>query len=129
VFLILISESLLKKKKYKRYLFLEGGSTKPNQNLKLAQLIEQAKKANMPSATIKNFLEKMEATKNKNHKGIIEVRGPGGYIMLISYLTHNPKAFAMDVYSKLKKTRYNQIFVICYKYIFFYYIPELIIIT
>jgi len=65
----------------------------------------------MPSATIKNVLEKMEANKNKNHKGIIEVRGPGGYVMLISYLTHNPKAFAVNVYSKLKKTRYNQIYI------------------
>jgi len=108
VFLILISELLFKKNKYKKYLFLEGGSTKPNQNIKLAQLIEQAKKANMPSTTIKNFLEKMEAIKNKNHKGIIEVRGPNGYVMLISYLTHNPKAFVMDINSKLKKTRYSQ---------------------
>ncbi|XP_072746820.1 translational activator of cytochrome c oxidase 1 isoform X2 [Anoplolepis gracilipes] len=82
----------------------ENGSTKPTHNSKLAQIIEQAKKANMPVGSINNFLEKMEARKNKTQTGIAEVRGPNGYVMLVHYTTDNPKAFIMLLKSKLKKT-------------------------
>lgn len=61
----------------------------------------------MPLASIKTFLERIEARKNKNQKGIIEVRGPNGYVMLVSYTTDNPKLFAIELNSKLKKTRYE----------------------
>ncbi|CAL1689336.1 unnamed protein product [Lasius platythorax] len=85
----------------------EGGNTKPSHNSRLAQLIEQAKKANMPVASINNFLEKMEARKNKTQAGIAEVRGPNGYILLVRYKTDNAKAFIMQFKSKLKKTSGN----------------------
>ncbi|TGZ31926.1 translational activator of cytochrome c oxidase 1 [Temnothorax longispinosus] len=83
----------------------ENGSTKPTHNLKLSQVIERAKKVNMPVASIKSFLEKMEARKNKTQTGIIEIRGPNGYVMLVCYTTDNPKAFSHELNAKLKKTR------------------------
>lgn len=90
------------------YLLSESGSARPSHNLKLAQVIEQAKKVNMPAASIKSFLERMEGRKNKTQTGILEVRGPNGYIMLVSYVTDNSKAFIQELNSKLKKTRYGQ---------------------
>lgn len=63
----------------------------------------------MPVASINNFLEKMEARKNKTQAGVAEVRGPNGYILLVRYKTDNAKAFIMQFKSKLKKTRYEYI--------------------
>ncbi|XP_018406993.1 PREDICTED: translational activator of cytochrome c oxidase 1 isoform X2 [Cyphomyrmex costatus] len=82
-----------------------GGTTNPNNNLKLSKIIERAKKVNMPVASIKSFLDKMETRKNKTQAGVIEVRGPSGYTMVVSYMTDNPKAFLIEFNSKLKKTK------------------------
>ncbi|XP_076168424.1 translational activator of cytochrome c oxidase 1 isoform X2 [Ptiloglossa arizonensis] len=47
----------------------------PSENSKLAQLVDQAKKANMPAATLNKVLEKLQ--KNENHKiEVLPVRGP-----------------------------------------------------
>ena len=62
----------------------------------------------MPAASIKSLLAKMEARKNKTQTGVIEVRGPNGYIMLVCYITDNPKSFLIELNSKLKKTKYEQ---------------------
>lgn len=62
----------------------------------------------MPAASIKSFLEKMEARKNKTETGVLEVRGPNGYVMLVCYITDNSKSFVMRLNSKLKKTKYEQ---------------------
>lgn len=75
--------------------------------MQLARLVEIAKKANMPSASIKKFLDKMESQKHKTQTGIIEVRGPGGYFMLVRYTTDNAKLFEIHLNTKLKKTRYE----------------------
>ncbi|XP_011865267.1 PREDICTED: translational activator of cytochrome c oxidase 1 [Vollenhovia emeryi] len=83
----------------------EGGSTKPDNNLRLCQLIERARKSNMPVASIKSFLDRMEARKHKTQSGIQEVRGPNGYVMLVRYTTDNPKRFVGELNAKIKKTR------------------------
>ncbi|KAL0116101.1 hypothetical protein PUN28_011159 [Cardiocondyla obscurior] len=83
----------------------EGGSTKPSDNLKLSKTIDRAKKANMPIASIKDFLDRMEARKDKNHTNIQEIRGPSGYAMIVRYTTDNPKAFICELNSKIKKTK------------------------
>ncbi|XP_020297021.1 uncharacterized protein LOC109861684 isoform X2 [Pseudomyrmex gracilis] len=84
---------------------IQCGSTDPDKNLKLSQVIERAKKANMPVASIKSFLEKMEFSGNKTEKGLLEVHGPNGYIMLVSFTTDNPKSFTAKLNGELKKTR------------------------
>ncbi|XP_025262169.1 translational activator of cytochrome c oxidase 1 [Camponotus floridanus] len=82
----------------------ETGITRPSHNIKLAKLIEQAKKVNMPVASINTFLEKMEARKNKNRTGVIEIHGPSGYVALVRYTTDNVKALMTLLHTKLKKT-------------------------
>lgn len=89
-------------------LFLVGGNTDPDKNVKLSQIIERAKKANMPVATIKSFLEKMESSGMKTENSLLEVHGPNGYIMLVSFTTDNPKSFALKLNTELKKTRYEK---------------------
>ncbi|KAL6268451.1 hypothetical protein P5V15_001586 [Pogonomyrmex californicus] len=84
---------------------INEGGTNLSYNPKLSQVIERAKKANMPVASIKSFLEKMETRKNKIQTGLIEVRGPNGYVMLVCYKTDNPKSFAIELNSKIKKTK------------------------
>lgn len=69
----------------------------------------------MPVATIKSFLEKMELRKNKTQTGVLEVRGPTGYVMLVCYTTDNPKSFLIELNSKIKKTRYEQYIFLAYK--------------
>lgn len=87
----------------------------PTHNVKLAKLIEQAKKANMPVASINAFLEKVEARKNKTQTGAIEIRGPSGYVMLVRYTTDNIRSFMILLHTNLKKTWYEN-------YIHFIYI-------
>jgi len=70
----------------------------------------------MPVASINTFLEKMEARKNKSQTGIIEIRGPSGYVALVRYTTDNVKAFTTLLHTKLKKTWYDNY------YIHFFYI-------
>lgn len=66
----------------------------------------------MPVASINNFLEKMEARKNKTIPGVIEVRGPNGYILLARFTTDNVKTFIIEFKTKIKRTRYEYILFI-----------------
>ncbi|XP_014474944.1 PREDICTED: translational activator of cytochrome c oxidase 1 [Dinoponera quadriceps] len=86
-----------------KFAIKEHGSAKPEDNLKLAQIIEQAKKANMPLATIKNCIEKIESRKDKTKEGTIEIRGPGSYVMIAHYMTDNTKQMQLELNCKLKK--------------------------
>lgn len=65
----------------------------------------------MPVASINTFLEKMEARKNKSQTGIIEIRGPNGYVALVRYTTDNVKAFTTLLHTKLKKTWYDNYYI------------------
>lgn len=65
----------------------------------------------MPVASINTFLEKMEARKNKNQTGIIEIHGPSGYVALVRYTTDNVKALTTLLHTKLKKTWYDNYYV------------------
>jgi len=70
----------------------------------------------------------MEARKNKTQTGVLEVRGPNGYVMLVCYTTDNAKSFAMELNSKIKKTKYeyySNVFSI-YKYVFNMYLKHVI---
>lgn len=61
----------------------------------------------MPAISIKSFLEKMELRKHKDKSGIIEIRGPNGYVMLIRYTTDHIKEFQIQINIKLKKCWYE----------------------
>lgn len=52
----------------------EGKSTNPSSNTHLEQAIEQAKRANMPVASIQNVLKSASISKADSKKHILEVR-------------------------------------------------------
>lgn len=57
-----------------QFLFVEGGSVDPKINLKLAQTIEQAKRANMPVATIHSVLKSCQQDKSGAKSHILEIK-------------------------------------------------------
>lgn len=98
------------------YYFTEGKSAKPEDNPKLAKLIEGAKKKSLPLTTIKNFLEKMQTAKPLQ-KAIVESRGPAGSLALIYVLSDNIVQTRNEINHQLKKIRYK-----LHKRFFIYYI-------
>lgn len=79
----------------------EQGTAKPSENLLLARLIDQAKKANIPTAKIDNIIERI--TSSKSHSGTIELRGPGCSIFILEYLSRNRLLTRNNVKSAIKK--------------------------
>ncbi|CAH0549207.1 unnamed protein product [Brassicogethes aeneus] len=82
----------------------EGGSTDPKSNLKLAQIIEQAKRANMPQATIASILKSSQADKSGAKSHLIEIKGPGSCIILCEVFTSNLNQLKQSIATSLKKT-------------------------
>ncbi|PSN51062.1 Translational activator of cytochrome c oxidase 1 [Blattella germanica] len=76
--------------------FIQGGGTDPNFNARLASTIEQAKRYNMPAATIKNAIEQCKASNKGDGKSVYyELRGPGGCTIIVCILSDNiPKTRA-----------------------------------
>lgn len=57
------------------YSFSEGnGSIDPKLNLKLSQVIDQARRANMPTATIQSILKSCQSDKSQARAHIIEIK-------------------------------------------------------
>ncbi|KAK0175769.1 hypothetical protein PV327_009493 [Microctonus hyperodae] len=80
----------------------EGKSAKPEINLKLAQIIEEAKKKSMPVATINGVLEKIENAKPKTVE-LVDFRGPGNSIFILKLLTENLKGIRMNLNTVFRK--------------------------
>lgn len=59
----------------------------PKLNNKLANLLEEAKKNNIPSSTVENAFKKAE--RKKTMFGTIEMVGPGGCLIIMEYETDN----------------------------------------
>ncbi|XP_014207420.1 translational activator of cytochrome c oxidase 1 [Copidosoma floridanum] len=85
----------------------EGKSAKPEENSKLAKLIEQAKKRSLPMTTVKSFLEKMQSSKNRVNSVVFESRGPSGSIFLIHVLCENVNATKNQLNTHLRKTKFS----------------------
>lgn len=82
----------------------EGKSAKPEENIKLARLVDQAKKNSLPMATIKSFLEKMQNSKAKGQTAVYESRGPSGCVVLIQLLSENVVHTKNNLNTHLRKT-------------------------
>lgn len=69
----------------------EGGGPDPNFNARLASVIEQSKRYNMPLASIKNALENAKESESKTalKSDYYEIRGPGGCTIIVSVLSSN----------------------------------------
>lgn len=81
----------------------EGKSANPDENIKLRQVIDRAKIANMPVATIKRCLESFNADKSNYESYFAEIKGSGGYTMVINYVTDTQKKVLSDIKSRTKK--------------------------
>ncbi|XP_076241305.1 translational activator of cytochrome c oxidase 1 [Calliopsis andreniformis] len=81
----------------------ETGIIDPDKNLRLAQLIEQAKKASMPVTTIKTFLEKMKNKTEKSQIEILPIRGPGGCTLILYIASSNITYTKLGISAIVKK--------------------------
>ncbi|XP_072311608.1 translational activator of cytochrome c oxidase 1 isoform X2 [Eucyclogobius newberryi] len=79
----------------------EGGSN-PELNLNLAQLLEQCRNKNMPKASVESAIKSAEKGKPASPQ-MLEVRGPGGCLLLIEVLTDNNSRMLQDIKKILKK--------------------------
>ncbi|KAL0984472.1 hypothetical protein UPYG_G00141980 [Umbra pygmaea] len=66
----------------------EGGSSNPEFNVALANVIEQCREKNMPKATVEAAIRGAEKSK-AGTQHTYEARGPGGCMILIDILTDN----------------------------------------
>nr|ACE75446.1 conserved hypothetical protein [Glyptapanteles indiensis] len=82
-----------------------NNNTKPSENLKLASILEEAKKKNIPIATLNGVIEKLEKSKTKNQTEYVDFRGPGGAYFTVKILSHNIVAARMTLNSVFKKTK------------------------
>ncbi|XP_003704411.2 translational activator of cytochrome c oxidase 1 [Megachile rotundata] len=83
----------------------EEGSADPLLNSKLANLIDQAKKVNMPLSTINTFLNKMKTPKAQAPTKIMPIRTSSGCTLLLHYATNNPGGFKALLNNILRKSK------------------------
>ncbi|BES94379.1 DUF28 [Nesidiocoris tenuis] len=69
----------------------EGGSANPDHNIHLAQIIEVAKKKNVPIATIQSCLKNAQADKSNPKILWFEIRGPRNCFLIAQALCEHPK--------------------------------------
>ncbi|XP_014291906.1 translational activator of cytochrome c oxidase 1 [Halyomorpha halys] len=81
----------------------DGGSANPDNNLQLAQVIEVAKKQNMPLSSIQSCIKSAQADKTNCQSHWFEVKGPSGYFMIIHTLTDNHRKTRDMIAPVLKK--------------------------
>ncbi|XP_014260353.1 translational activator of cytochrome c oxidase 1 [Cimex lectularius] len=81
----------------------EGGSANPDTNLQLAQAIENAKKNQMPIATIQSTINAFQMDKAKVTSFWFELKGPKGAFFVISTLTDNVKKTKYTIAPLLRK--------------------------
>ncbi|KAK2575763.1 hypothetical protein KPH14_003652 [Odynerus spinipes] len=82
---------------------IEGGSVKPTTNVKLARILEQCKKVNMPVASVNAFLEKLAASKGRDQSALIEIAGPRNCLMVIKLMSDNIIQAKINLNCTLKK--------------------------
>lgn len=75
-------------------------------------MVEQAKRFNMPASTINNILKQIQSSKENVKGHLVEIRGPGGCIVLCEVLTSHFHQLKQQIATILKKHRYIFIFLI-----------------
>lgn len=81
---------------------LETGSSDPTSNPKLANLIDHAKKSNMPAATLKTYLEKLQKSES-GQIHILPFRTSTGALLLLHVETNNLNLVKINVNHIIKK--------------------------
>ncbi|KAJ7984442.1 hypothetical protein DPEC_G00354880 [Dallia pectoralis] len=80
----------------------DGGSSNPEFNVALANVVEQCREKNMPKASIEAAIKGAEKSKTGTQH-TYEARGPAGYMLLIDILTDNNTRSLQDVRYLLNK--------------------------
>ncbi|NP_001297866.1 translational activator of cytochrome c oxidase 1 [Esox lucius] len=80
----------------------EGGSSNPEFNIALANVVEQCRGKNMPKASIEAAIKGAEKSK-AGTQHTYEARGPGGCMLLIDILTDNNTRSLQEVRHLLNK--------------------------
>lgn len=92
---------------FKEYNFFffgkETGNSDPTNNVKLSQLIDQAKKANMPKSTLKSILEKLQNAEKNGTTYVISVRISKEVMLILYIVTDNITQKKIQITSILKK--------------------------
>ncbi len=82
----------------------EGGSPDPQSNYKLRLAVEQAKKANMPSANIKKAIDRVFGGSKTNIEDVVlEAFGPAGTSIIIQAVTDNRQRLIAQIKNVLAK--------------------------
>ncbi|XP_057321435.1 translational activator of cytochrome c oxidase 1 [Microplitis mediator] len=79
--------------------------TKPSENPKLASIIDEARKKNIPQGTINGILEKLEKSKLKTQTELLDFRGPGGATFIVRLLSGNLIATKNSLNTVLRKNK------------------------
>ncbi|GJQ79918.1 hypothetical protein Trydic_g18362 [Trypoxylus dichotomus] len=80
-----------------------GGSIDPKLNLKLQQVVEQAKRMSMPAATIDSIIKSTQTDKRQSKSHLVEIKGPGSCIILCEVFTDNLHGLKQILATILKK--------------------------
>ncbi|KAG5888305.1 hypothetical protein JTB14_022193 [Gonioctena quinquepunctata] len=81
----------------------EGGNADVKFNQRLAQVIDQAKRADMPSSTIQSILKSCQNDKSQSKSYLIEIKGPGSCFILCEVYTPNLHHLKQNMATVLKK--------------------------
>lgn len=81
----------------------ETGDPNPSTNLKLSQLVEQARKANMPGSTLNTALDKLKNNKQNLKSDMFIVRCPGGAMLVLHVSTNHITLLKGQIGIKLRK--------------------------
>lgn len=78
------------------------GEVDPIKNSRLANLIDEAKKANMPASTLNTFLDRIKnPVQGQTH--IVPIRLPSGCTLIIHIVSNNYLAVKLNLNTILKK--------------------------
>lgn len=81
----------------------EGGSINPASNIKLEQIIAQARRSNMPVQTIESVIKSTQKDKTQMKSYTFEIKGPGSSIILCEVCSSNIIKTKNDISTILRK--------------------------
>ncbi|CAK9819922.1 Probable transcriptional regulatory protein PERMA_0079 [Anthophora quadrimaculata] len=81
----------------------ETGNSDPDFNPKLANLIDQAKKANMPASTLKTILSRIQSNRQDGQIHIVTASTNVRVVLILHVLTNNLTPIKFNIITILKK--------------------------
>lgn len=82
----------------------DAGQGDPKLNARVAQAVDQAKRNDVPNATIENAIKSAMTSKESLEPLVLEVKGPGGCFLVVETLTDHVTRTRQNIRSVLNKT-------------------------